>query len=135
MSYTISDAQFVLDQIRFASNFHIHREIGLDLIESEAKHRVVRLEAYVLADKPVRTPYETTVRWSTPATPWQHFKQAHRHGRFLGWLARRFPVVMDHHSERVAIEVESRMTFPNAEIYPQELGRPVLYEQARRLWD
>lgn len=64
-----------------------------------------------------------------PASTWQMFKHSHRDGRWLGWMARRWPVRMTEVAKYATFETKERVAFPDATIrFPKELGNPIYFQ-------
>lgn len=123
-------SSFVIDVKEMEQLIPGDRQSAMDY---ELDRRRYALEAYVLTDKLADDVYTNTKRYSTPKTWWDMFKMTYEFTWWLGWLVEKFPVKYEYHDFSVGVEVERYAHYPEADIALPNLGRPVFYEEVRRL--
>ena len=125
--------QIVLDRLRIAaqhrlSPYVLHNMELSTWTDPVMGDLVLRLQSDVLAKTLETREAFQTVTFEHPATTWQMFKHSHRDGRWLGWLARRWPVRMEATHKSARFEMQARLAFPDCSyVFPKELGRPVSF--------
>lgn len=99
------------------------------IVENEFQGMVCKLGTTILAEKlpPDRVIRPVSVVFHFPATPWQLFKHQHRHSRWLGWLARTWPVrtFPATKTATLSVELQKYFAYPKAKNLPPEYGDPV----------
>lgn len=126
--------QKVLRQHRVGHSFVSSMTEEVDkLAQLERGKQVHRLEAYVLQEHLADDIYVDSTKYTTPATWWDHFKETFQTSWWLGWLVKRRPAKYDHHVVHCGVQVERYASYPEADVAVPQLGRPVPFENVRRL--
>ena len=138
---TLHREQKLLEQLRVAASGRVDRTRLPSFVQQSAQitvedyrtvarlvdGMVIRLRAYVLADKQVDTTREVVLE--VPASWWQHFKQDSWLWRHAPkWMRKRWPISYTEHKRTV--QFQRYLTYPHAEVpLPSDpFGAPVIYE-------
>lgn len=103
-------------------------EANWDLVRSEIKVMRLKMSAYVLAEKLAQDHYTKARLFPFPSSPWQFFKERHKHSWWLGWLVDRRPVHYVQHSMEVTVNVDRYLAYPQATILDPKFGRAIQHE-------
>lgn len=121
------------DAKRLPRAAYVQRNAEVSLSD-DVEGLLLRIDSHVLAHR-----YATgterhliaTDTFSSPASPWQHFKANHEHSWWLGWLVRRRPPVMTTQYRRyeATVTIGRHVTFPECGYqFPDVFGRPVVVD-------
>jgi hypothetical protein len=78
-----------------------------------------------------------------PSSPWQFWKENHRHGRWIGWLVRKFPkpeyetisfTQTVEHSEEVIIDLKHSVIYPEAKAIHSPQSGSVMVRWVETEW-
>ena len=99
----------------------------------EKDRQVHRLEAFVLREHLADDFYEEVLVVTQPKTWWDHFKIDFQHTWWGRFLYNHFPPEFTHDNHMVRVKVERYASYPEADVAIPQLGRPIPFEQLKRL--
>jgi len=118
----------VLDRERIGAYRLISRYVlenaQYELIEQEATGLMIQLVSEVLTEKIAQEDHEVT--YNPPATWWQFFKATYREQWWMRRFVKRYPVKRA--TVRKIVHFEAKRNYPNADIPPTPLNRPIVVE-------